>query len=69
MEDQKPWEDDDSLEEVLQVEHKPEPMPKYEVVKSFSFGKQTVLPGDEVPEGVSEKAMASLLRKGVLKTL
>lgn len=66
--DQKPWEGED-LEEVLQEETRPEPMPKYEVLKKFSFGKQKVLPGDDLPDGISDKGMASLLRKGVLKTL
>ena len=66
--DQKPWEGED-LGDDFQVETRPEPMPKYEVLKKFSFGKQRVLPGDDLPDGISDKGMASLLRKGVLKTL
>ena len=65
---QKPWEGED-LDEDLQVNTGPEPMPKYEIVKKFSFGKERILPGDDLPDGISEKAMAFLLRKGVLKTL
>lgn len=65
--DQKPWEGED-LDD-LQVDTGPEPMPKYEVLKNFSFGKQKVHPGDDLPDGISDKGMASLLRKGVLKTL
>lgn len=66
--DQKPWEGEDLVDD-LQVETRPEPMPKYEVLKKFSFGKQRVLPGDDLPDGISDKGMASLLRKGVLKAL
>ena len=65
--DQKPWEGED-LDE-LQVDTGPEPMPKYEIIKKFSFGKERILPGDDLPDGISDKGMASLLKKGVLKAL
>lgn len=66
----KPWEGDDLEETEAQEEPKPETKEaKFEVVKAFSFGKQKVLPGDELPSGISEAALASLLRKGVLKAL
>lgn len=50
---------------------KPErhPVPKYEVVRSFSHLKREIKPGDGVPSGLSEAAMAHLLRRGVLRAL
>ena len=61
--DLKPLEE---LEQEFQ-EDQPKPLePQYEIVRSFSHGARKVNPGDELPD-LSEAAMASLLRKGVLK--
>ncbi len=67
MDNQKPWEGE-PLEEDLQDQSEHGRKSKYEIVREFKFGRQTVSPGDELP-AVSEKAIASLLRKGVLKAL
>lgn len=68
MDNQKPWDDVD-LEDDLQDQPERRVEPKYEVLKSFSHGRTRVQPGDEVPKDISELALASLLRKGVLREL
>ena len=67
MDNQKPW-GSEPLEEDFQDQSEHGRKPKYEVVREFKFGRRIVSPGEELPE-VSEKAIASLLRKGVLKAL
>jgi len=73
MDNQKPWGSEALEEDNLQETTEQGQKPKYEVVRKFSVGKgrasRRVLPGDELPDEVSEKAIASLLRKGVLKAL
>jgi hypothetical protein len=72
MDNQKPW-GSEPLEEDLQEQPEPVRKPKYEILREFKVGRmrasRKVLPGDELPKEVSEKAIASLLRKGVLRAL
>lgn len=72
MDNQKPW-GSEALEEDLQETTEQGRKSKYEIVRKFSVGRarasRTILPGDELPDEVSEKAIAFLLKKGVLKTL
>lgn len=72
MGNQKHLEGEEELKSEMGLwEKKPErpSKPKYEVVRSFSHLKREIKPGDEVPSGLSEAAMAFLLRRGVLKAL
>ena len=67
MNDHKPWDVDAQGEDSLnQPEEK---RPQYEVIKAFSHGRKRVHPGDDLPKDISDAAMASLLRKGVLEEL
>ena len=69
MDNQKPWDNVD-LEDDLQDQPEPETRePKYQVLKRFSHGRIRVNPGDEMPKDISDIALASLLRKGVVKAL
>lgn len=69
---QKPW-GSETLDEDLQETTEQGQKPKYEIVRKFSVGRRrasrVIMPGDELPHDVSEKAIESLLRKGVLKAL
>ena len=62
--------DDLELDLEFQEDKQPEskPEPEYMVVREFShrnYGR--VKPGDALPDDISDVAIASLLRKGVLK--
>ena len=75
MDNQKHWSDqagEEEAEELQTSSVKPnrESKAKYEVVKAFSNRKHgKIEPGDEVPNDLTDLALTSLLRKGVLKAL
>ena len=71
MDNQKQWSDRSGDEKVTSsLDLNRESKAKYEVVKAFWLrGKGRVKPGDAVPKNLTDLAVASLLRKGVLKAL